>query len=295
MAERGFQLEDMKKIIFSRKGFDSASGGVPSPIFPDGRMLSLPIPDKQSPIRYKDIKWNEYNLGMVVSDLTNGRIYPSYGAHLDPDIDPQSLRRHEIWKPIFGQVKAAQGHLRNQHIQAGDIFLFYGLFRKVVIINSQLKFASNKLPMHVIWGWLQIDKIINVDSCDKKELKWAMYHPHFHTGPDKTNTVYIAKENLCIPGIDSNIAGAGIFSHYHAGLQLTKSGSNKLTVWHLPEWIYPTGDRIPLTYHTDLKRWEKDDGYVLLNTVRRGQEFVLDCTCYPEAKAWLEEILTLQE
>ncbi len=33
-----------KKLILSRKGFDSASGGCPSPIFPDGTMFSLPIP-----------------------------------------------------------------------------------------------------------------------------------------------------------------------------------------------------------------------------------------------------------
>ncbi len=33
------------KIILSRKGFDGTYGGYPSPIFPDGRMLSMPIPD----------------------------------------------------------------------------------------------------------------------------------------------------------------------------------------------------------------------------------------------------------
>ena len=43
------------KIIFSRKGFDSVSGRVPSPILPDGRLLSLPIPDKGSSIRYDDL------------------------------------------------------------------------------------------------------------------------------------------------------------------------------------------------------------------------------------------------
>ena len=32
------------KIILSRKGFDSSSGGGPSPIV-DGRCLSLPIPE----------------------------------------------------------------------------------------------------------------------------------------------------------------------------------------------------------------------------------------------------------
>ncbi len=33
------------QIILSRKGFDSASGGGPSPILPDGTLLSLPIPE----------------------------------------------------------------------------------------------------------------------------------------------------------------------------------------------------------------------------------------------------------
>lgn len=32
------------KIILSRKGFDSANGGIVSPIFEDGTMVSFPIP-----------------------------------------------------------------------------------------------------------------------------------------------------------------------------------------------------------------------------------------------------------
>ena len=32
------------KIILSRKGFDSGYGGMPSPILPNGIMLSMPIP-----------------------------------------------------------------------------------------------------------------------------------------------------------------------------------------------------------------------------------------------------------
>jgi len=32
------------KVILSRKGFDSGYGGFPSPVLPDGTMLSLPIP-----------------------------------------------------------------------------------------------------------------------------------------------------------------------------------------------------------------------------------------------------------
>ncbi len=284
----------MKKVILSRKGFDSGSGGLPSPIFPDGKMLSLPIPDKQSPIRYQDIKWNEYDLGTIVSDLTKRRIPSFYGAHLDPDIDPQSLKRHQSWKPLLGQIKAAQGHLNNQNVQAGDIFLFYGLFRRVAM-DAHLNFNSEESPIHVIWGWLQIDKIITIDSCNKEELKWAIYHPHFHRESDRTNTIYIAKENIEIPGMDSNdISGAGIFRYYDSGLRLTKPGSNKSSLWQLPEWMYPTSEKKPMTYHSDKKRWKKSDGSVLLDTVGRGQEFVLDCQDYPELREWTEQILRIQ-
>ena len=44
------------KIILSRKGFDSEFGGHPSPILPDGRMISFSIPGKEDKIRYKDLK-----------------------------------------------------------------------------------------------------------------------------------------------------------------------------------------------------------------------------------------------
>jgi len=60
------------KLILSRKGFDSTYGGYPSPILPDGTLLSLPIPnrrfirlDKQPlyfngdssfPTKYKDLQ-----------------------------------------------------------------------------------------------------------------------------------------------------------------------------------------------------------------------------------------------
>jgi len=43
------------KVILSRKGFDSGTGGYPSPILPDGTLLSLPIPDATSDIKYSDI------------------------------------------------------------------------------------------------------------------------------------------------------------------------------------------------------------------------------------------------
>lgn len=40
------------KVILSRKGMDSEAGGIPSPILPDGTLLSLPIPDNTSGQKY---------------------------------------------------------------------------------------------------------------------------------------------------------------------------------------------------------------------------------------------------
>ncbi len=58
------------RIILSRKGFDSSAGGCPSPIFPDGRLFSLPIPDKTSPIVYSEIHYDDIDVGQLVSQLT---------------------------------------------------------------------------------------------------------------------------------------------------------------------------------------------------------------------------------
>ena len=126
------------RLILSRKGFDSAAGGCPSPIFPDGSMIALPIPDKRSPIRYGDLKWRGRNLGDVVSKLTRGTQRSDYRAHLDPDLREDICRQQAGWLPTLGQHRAAQGHLRNQGVGVGDLFLFWGVFRAV---DDELKWV----------------------------------------------------------------------------------------------------------------------------------------------------------
>lgn len=84
------------KIILSRKGFDSTSGGVPSPILPDGRMVSLPMPDRHSPVRYGGIGGNGREIASLVSRLTRGRIRSNARAHLDPDVARRQLEVPEF-------------------------------------------------------------------------------------------------------------------------------------------------------------------------------------------------------
>ena len=89
------------KIILSRKGFDSSAGGVASPILPDGSMLSLPIPDRASPVLYQDITLRGHSLGRVVVDLTRGDQKSHYGAHLDPDLVESAYPRAVGWRRMM--------------------------------------------------------------------------------------------------------------------------------------------------------------------------------------------------
>ncbi len=275
------------RIIFSRKGFDSSAGRCPSPIWPNGRLLSLPIPGDESPIAYKDIAWGEYNLGEIVTSLTNGRIKPDYRAHLDPDLDANSIPRPEGWRPIFGQANAAQGHLRNQGVGPGDLFLFFGLFREVIVAENQIQFKPDSPAKHIIWGWLQIEAKTAVDETAVVQWPWAQYHPHFHFQLQRSsNTVYIAREQLDLPGLaEQQIAGGGIFPRFMPKLQLTAPNSS-VSYWKLPLWMCPEGKASALSYHGKLNKWRRQDDHVLLQTASPGQEFVLDCGDYPEAIQW---------
>jgi hypothetical protein len=280
------------RIIFSRKGFDTSSGGRPSPILPDGRMVSLPIPDKQSSIHYSDIHWQEYDLGLIVSDLTNGRIPASHFAHLDPDVNSKSLSRHSEWRPIFGQTGAAQGHLRKNGVQAGDVFLFFGLFRNVLYGAGRLVWDKRSPLRHVLWGWLQIDEVLKIDGCNISKYEWARYHPHFHRDSDENNTLYIARRHLTLPGESCDgPAGAGVFLNFKERLALTAPAGITPSQWEFPQWFYPRDGKCPLTYHSDLARWQRTENCTRLNAVARGQEFILDTKDFPEAVRWIKGLL----
>jgi hypothetical protein len=255
-------------------------------------MVSLPIPDKRSPIRYKDIRWQEYNVGTLVSDLTGGRIRASHLAHLDPDVNSESLSRHTEWRPVFGQTGAAQGHLRKHGIQAGDIYLFFGLFQNVVHSDGKLRWDTHSARRHVLWGWLQIDEVLRIDTCKPSEYNWAKYHPHFHRNSETNNTLYIARRYLTHPGACSRrISGAGVFLHCRQRLMLTAPAASSPSRWELPKWFCPRDGKCPLTYHSDPSRWQRTKSGTRLDVVARGQEFILDTEEFPEAIEWLRMLL----
>ncbi len=280
------------KIILSRKGFDSSYGGVASPIFPDGTLFSLPIPEEQGTVSYEELWCAGTPLGPLVEGLTRGRITRQQRAHLDPDLYQQICPRQPGWRPLFGQDGAAQSHLANQGVGIGDLFLFFGWFHAVEQSRAGYRFVPKAADQHLIYGWLQIGEILQGSALPVAAPLWATDHPHCSGGRGERNTLYIAAEKLRLPGrvTMSSLAGAGTLAF---GRQQLLTQPNALrTQWRLPRWFYPSAGRAPLTYHTDLSRWAVDETYAYLQSAARGQEFVFDTTHYPEAVAWVETLLT---
>ena len=75
------------KVVLSRKGMDSRAGGIPSPILPDGTLLSLPIPNEKSGVPYGDLVYKGRTYQQIIQ-----QIHPTFDfqkhpfCHLDPDI-----------------------------------------------------------------------------------------------------------------------------------------------------------------------------------------------------------------
>ncbi len=248
------------KIILSRKGFDSEFGGYPSPILPDDKMISLPIPDPKGNFCYKDLKI-EFNKNYyeLMRELGIKQDTLNSPCHLDPDIYHFVKERTKNWKPLFGQVGAAQGHLINQNIKENDLFLFFGTFQKTFFENNRIKFDPENEPKHVIFGYLQIGKIINSKG---KVEEWMEYHPHYTKDWSKNNAIYVARDKL---SWNQNLPGAGVFK-YKENLVLTAKGQNLKSLWGIP---ILKGKKI--SYHTK-NSWKAG----LLKSVSKGQEFVIE-------------------
>lgn len=113
-----------RRIILSRKGFDSKYGGCASPILADGTLVSMPIPEEGVPLQYRHINSvaGGCNLGDLVSKL-KGNVSPNSGVHLDPDLRRELHGPGDApWRPLFGQCDAAERHLEKQEVDKDDLF-----------------------------------------------------------------------------------------------------------------------------------------------------------------------------
>ena len=283
------------KLILSRKGFDSENGGCPSPVFPDGNMFSLPIPDKKSGIQYSSLQCGGMNLGQLVFDLTCGKTQYDDSAHLDPDLNPDVLPRECGWRPSLGQAGGPQTHLNNQKVGIGDLFLFFGLYQPVEKVGGKWRFDRKARREHVLWGWLQIGAVHKVGQLREGELDWAAYHPHLQYRSRKNNTLYTAADKLRINGKQLDIPAAGTFPRYSEKLVLTDPKPNRnASDWRLPASFFPTSGKAPLTHFPKPEQWRRpeDGDHCLVGRRGPGQEFVLDLDHYPKVTDWLESLLT---
>jgi hypothetical protein len=149
----------------------------------------------------------------------------------------------------------------------------------------------------MIFGWLQIGEVWCKFS-DESLPKWARYHPHVggvgseHRNLSKpTDAIFIAKRWLDLPGLRVRRHGGGVFRKYHPDLCLTKLGKTR-GHWELPLWMYPSSGKEPLTYNVDRRKWDKDRMHSYLHSADIGQEFILDCSGYPDAKVnrWITRL-----
>ena len=88
---------------------------------------------------------------------------------------------------------------------------------------------------------------------------------------------------------ESIAPGAGCFLKSHERLVLTNPNGSGVTDWRLPQCFYPDNGKCPLTYHRNPDRWKHGTKYAYLQSVGRGQEFVLDLDQYPGVTDWLME------
>jgi len=270
------------RVIFSRKGVDSAAGKCASPLIGE-RPVSLPIPTREpSPTTYSQLG---AHLRALAHDLSAGRLSDERSCHLDPDIDPTAIdRRPAGWRGALGQVSSALSHLRNQGVGPGDLFLFWGLYRAVENFNKVWRYCGPR--RHVLFGWLHVEAVCDVEDDGQSILQrypWLSDHPHVRPGwGSSANAVYVASESFTLAG--RSFPGSGTFQRAYT---LTEPGSRLPSTWAVPEWLDAAAGGVGMTYHPP-NRWL---GQGRLKAAARGQEFVADIRGRSDAERWVADLL----
>jgi len=208
------------RIIFSRKGFDSAAGGGPSPIVA-GRPISLPIPSGG----FSQTTYGDLGLGELAKIASRGKLGAQDHCHHDPMF-------REDRSCLFGQCGAAQTHLVNQGVGPGDVFVFFGLFRE----------EATGEPHHRIFGFQRIEDIVDLaDGDPKKRSSIAkLGHPHAVGMHAKNDVIYCGEGQVAQTD--------------DPALRLTVAGGPP-SIWRRPKWLKPGG----LSYHDRADRWLSGD------------------------------------
>ncbi len=203
------------KLVLSRKGFDSAAGGCPSPII-DGRPVSMPIPaSRSSATTYADL-----GLGSLVERISRGRLAGTALCHHDPMFHGGEC--------LLGQCGAAQSHLARHGVGPGDVFLFFGLFADPETGDRH----------HRIFGYSKVRSTIAVavmPTAERVELV-ALRHPHLLDRQVTNDMIYRGEGATAKQAPDS--------------LRMTHP-RGPVSFWQVPAWL----ERKGLSYHAKPWRW----------------------------------------
>lgn len=216
------------KMILSKKGIDGSFCKKPVPIEGVGEpLLFVPIPDNginhvKDEKTYNDLRMKE-KIQEVVKYLKNGDMKSC--CHVDPQLC--SGCNDDDFLGSLGQIGAAQSHLSNK-VSVGDLFLFYGWYKDGDLHSN---------GKNVLFGYLQVDKIIPVNESQK--LTSIESNPHWNKDKYqnvKGNTIYVAKEKLELgEGFDKNLKGYGMFK-YSNELDLTDAHKKNRTNWKIAKF-----------------------------------------------------------
>ena len=262
----------MKNLVISRKGFDATAGGCASPIFENGDLFSVPIPQKkQSPSRYKDLRFNHLSGNEILNLIGAKTITDKDFCHNDPLLSEK--------KGIFGQAGGAQGELDNYCIEKGDLFLFFGWFKK---------YHQRSSDLHHLFGWLQVERIIkgNIEILSFLSEN-QISHPHGTKDATqfKNNTIYIASKNLTFSDSVRDLKGHGRFKKTAKNLILTEKGKTR-SHWQFPKRYFSDTKNL----FRNRLNW-KDEKNCVLNCNGRGQEFILNAQDNPSIIDWASYLL----
>lgn len=266
----------MKKIILSRKGFDSTAGGKASPILSNGNICSIPIPAHNekfhgpSQHKYRDLKYDHVKMEDVFKEIDSKYSLDDY-CHFDPQLN-QSIG-------LFGQTGSAQTELANQNVGPGDIFLFFGWFRNY----------SKKKDLHHMFGWMQINSVLKEpdespikDFLKQKKIK----HPHGEVYTN--NTLYVSKEFIEIDNKKTTLKGFGMFKKTHPDLILTAPDSVNRSKWKMPKKYFSNTKNLFLNNRIE---WIDEENCLINAHKGFGQEIVLNSELNPKLIDWVMELI----
>jgi len=257
----------MRRIILSRKGFDSSSGRTASPIFPDDTIFSIPIPSKiPSPHKYSDLEINGISGETALREASVSSVSRADYCHFDPDL------RTGIG--LFGQANSSQSELRNREVGKDDLFLFFGWFKR---------FSSKEQDTHHLFGWLQIKDILSSDLDIRNYLKErGLSHPHGFGKKSNypNNTIYIGRNRINLSGIKKKLPGYGLFKKTSPDLILTEAGKTR-SHWRLPKKYFSKSKDLFL----NRLKWENEKECTL-ECKGQGQEYILNAEDNPRVMAW---------